>query len=241
MISIIVPTLNEGKNLKELIEKIGNVFNSVNDYEILIVDKFSQDNTKQLFKELSAAYPVKLFQRNLDLSNSVVYGISKARGEIIGVIDGDLSHPPERIPDFIAAIKEKACDLVIGTRKHGGVVQNWPLHRKIISRLGELIARPLARGCSDPMSGFFFFQRSVIRGIQLQPIGYKILLEILTRGRYQNYYELPYVFRNRKQGSSKLNVKEYLKYLRHVMRLYLYKVKLVSRGLGRFNYKIYHR
>jgi dolichol-phosphate mannosyltransferase len=225
MISIVVPTLNEGKNIEELVTKVARVMEDKT-YEMIIVDKCSQDGTGSIIEHLRGQqYPLVLFQAALDLSKSVLLGFSHAKGDDIGVMDGDLSHPPERIPDFIRKIEQDGYDLVVGTRKKGGHVEQWPLHRKLVSRLGEMIARPLIGDCSDPMSGFFFLKRKVIQGAVLEPVGYKILLEILVKGHYTKYGELPYVFRNRERGKSKLNMKEYLRYLSHLGRLYRYRIE----------------
>ncbi len=221
-LSIVVPTLNEGRNLKELIKRLDRTLRGKS-YEILIIDKFSADNTKSIVQKLTRIYPVKFYQVSYDLSNSVIYGFKKSQGKIIVIMDGDLSHPPEFLPKFLARIEKEGCDLVVGTRrKAGGRVEDWPFHRRLVSRLGEIMARPLVGKCTDPMSGFFVIRRSVIEGIKLSPIGYKILIEILVKGKYKKYDEVPYVFKNRKRGSSKLNTREFLRYLMHLARLYLY-------------------
>lgn len=226
MISIIIPTLNEEKNLKDLIKKISHIMRHKNEkFEIIIVDKFSNDNTARTIEKLKKIYNIKFFQKNLDLSNAVLYGIKRAKGEIIGVMDADFSHPPEKIPEFIDKIKIKNFDIVIGKRIK---VEKWEFHRKLISKLGEILARAIVN-ISDPMSGFFFFKKEKIKKnlYNFSPIGYKILLEILVKSDFEKIGEIEYVFKNRERGKSKLNLKEYLKFLYHISKLYAYKFKKI--------------
>ena len=119
----------------------------------------------------------------------------------------------------------KDYDLVIGSRLvKGGKVQRWPLWRKLVSMGATILTRPLTN-IKDPMSGFFFFKKKIIKGIKLNPIGYKILLELLIKSKYKNTIEIPYIFQNRDTGTSKLTLKEYINYIKHLGRLYKYKIK----------------
>lgn len=220
-ISVIIPTFNEAKNIGILIKKIDECLYDI-DYEIIVVDNNSTDGTKELAEKLSKIYSVRFIFKTLDLSNAVLEGFKCTNGDIIGVLDGDLSHPPEKIKEFIKKIEKENYDLVVGTRKKGGSVEKWPLHRKLISKLGEILAKPLSKNCSDPMSGFFFLKRDIINNVNFSPIGYKILLELLVKANFKKFYELPYTFKNRESGQSKLNYKEYSRYMRHLLRLYFF-------------------
>lgn len=147
-------------------------------------------------------------------------GISTASGSIVVVMDADLSHPPEAIPEMVKKIESGEAEVVFGSRYvKGGSVENWPFYRKIVSKGATLLARSLTK-VKDPMSGFFAFRRSVIEGVQLNPVGYKIGLELLVKGKYQKVVEVPIHFANRKAGKSKLGVGEMLKYIDHVSMLY---------------------
>jgi dolichol-phosphate mannosyltransferase len=146
-----------------------------------------------------------------------------AKGEILCVIDADLSHPPEVIPDMLKEITEGRAELVIGSRRvAGGGIENWPMKRKVVSKCASLIARPLTK-VKDPMSGFFMLKRSVIEGIELKPKGYKIGLEIIVKGKYEHLVEVPYVFKDRAKGESKLGGKVIKNYMSHVIGLYFCK------------------
>ena len=227
MVSIVSPTYNESENIRLLIERISQVM-SDREYEIIIVDDNSGDGTEAIAKQLAEKYPVKVLVRNgkLGLASAILTGFEYATGNIIGVIDADLQHPPEYMLEFINDIEQEECDIAIGSRYvNGGSTECWSKKRLLISRLAVLLAKPLIRGVSDPMSGFFFLKRSVIEGIRLNPMGYKLGLEILVKGKYKNVKEIPYTFKRRKNGSSKLNNSEIISYLKLLKDLYLYKIK----------------
>jgi len=219
-VSVIVPTYNERENLPELVERISKALKG-HDYEIIVVDDDSPDETWKLAEELSRKYPVRVIRRTDEkgLSSAVIRGFEEAKGDVLVVMDADLQHPPEVIPELLKAIEEGA-DIAIASRYvPGGGVRNWPLYRKLISRgaimLGRL-ALPKLRDVRDPVSGFFALRREVVEGVELNPVGFKILMEILIKG---NYVEVPFVFGLRKAGESKLSGKTMLNYLRHLYRL----------------------
>ncbi|MFW9876718.1 MAG: polyprenol monophosphomannose synthase [Candidatus Thorarchaeota archaeon] len=210
-VSIILPTFNERKNLSRLVKKIFAIRPKT---ELIIIDDKSPDGTGRLADKLAKEYPLKVIhrKRRLGLSTAVIEGFKVAKGNIIGVMDADLSHPPELIPSLIEPIIKNKSDFVIGSRIiKGGSVEVWPFHRKLISRTATLMAKPLTL-IKDPLSGFFFLKRDIINNINFASRGYKICLEIIVKGRYKNIIEVPYIFRTRTVGASKLNAKEYFNY-----------------------------
>lgn len=215
--SIIIPAYNEAENIPSLIKRLFKVLNQEKP-AVTIVDKDSSDGTQEAVQKLSEKFTVKLIVDTRSLSEAVVRGFKQSQGDILLVMDADLSHPPEKIPELLEKLEE--ADLVVGKRRK---VENWPAHRKLVSYGASFLARPLT-SVSDPMSGFFALRKEVIENVELNPIGYKILLEILVKGRYKKIAEVPYVFQNRERGESKLNLKEYWSYLRHLFRLYKYKL-----------------
>lgn len=222
MISIVIPTYNERDTIKELTQRLTN---ACKDYEIeiIIVDDNSPDGTGKIADNLAKKYPIKVIHRDekLGLSSAVINGISKSSGDIICVMDADLSHPPEIVPELIE--EGKNSDIVIASRYvEGGSIKDWSFTRRIISYCATMLARPLVR-VKDPISGFFLFRRTVINGAKLDPIGFKICLEILAKGDYKTVKEIPFIFSNRSKGSSKLNLKEILGYIKHINRLYIRK------------------
>jgi dolichol-phosphate mannosyltransferase len=158
------------------------------------------------------------------LSPAVLDGLRLARHDWLFVMDADLSHPPEAIPEMIAAL-EQGADFVIGSRyvEGGSTDAEWGIHRWLNSKIATALARPFSTA-RDPMSGFFGMRRQTfLRGEDLNPIGYKIALELLVKCRCARIAEVPIHFADRQAGESKLNVKEQLKYLMHLRRLLIFK------------------
>ena len=229
LISIVIPTYNERENIEILIPKIFRVLEKEGvEGEVIIVDDNSPDKTGRVAEGMKKHYRIKVIHRSfkLGLSSAVLEGFKVAEGGIIGVMDADLSHPPEIIPDLIEPLFKGEADLVVGSRYvNGGGVKNWSLRRKITSKLAASLAKGLT-DVRDPMSGFFFFDRGIIKSVELNPRGYKIGLEIMVKGRYKSIKEVPYVFAERKSGKSKLGFGEKFEYLLHLLRLYLYKMRV---------------
>lgn len=228
-VSIVVPTYKEVLNLRPLVERITEVMSSFGiQYEIIVVDDDSRDGTDKIIVELSEeGRPVSLITRvgERGLSSAVIRGFKEARGEILVCMDADLSHPPEAIPQMIKQLRQPEVDFVIGSRyvAGGSTDDNWGLFRWLNSKIATLMARPFT-SVKDPMSGFFATRRSVFeRGTSLNPIGYKIGLELIVKCNCKQIREVPIHFANRKFGQSKLNLKEQLKYLHHINRLMRYK------------------
>lgn len=224
MISIIVPTYNERENLAKLVDLIDKSINGI-EYEIVVVDDDSPDGTWKLATELANRYPIRVIRRinERGLSTAVIEGFKQAKGDILVVMDADLQHPPEVIPRLVKPILEGKADLVIGSRYvRGGGVKEWGFIRKLVSKGAIFLAHmalPNLRGIKDPMSGFFAVKKNVIDGVELKPIGYKILLEILVKGKAGRIMEVPYIFGERAGGESKLGKKQIIDYVKHLWRL----------------------
>ncbi|MEM1844575.1 MAG: glycosyltransferase family 2 protein [Ignisphaera sp.] len=224
-LSIVIPTFNERENIdilvKEIREKIVLTY-----YDIVIVDDNSPDGTWATALEHLKNNDVVIRRINMKgLSSAVIDGIIFSLTEYVVVMDADLQHPPEVINDMIRKVKEEYYDLVIASRYiRGGGVKGWSKSRLVISKGATLIARlllPSVRTLSDPMSGFFMVKKDIIdrnRG-KLNPMGFKILLEILERCYPKNIIEVPYIFRARVYGKSKLGIKTVVNFLIHVLRL----------------------
>jgi dolichol-phosphate mannosyltransferase len=223
MLSVIIPTYNERDNIVPLVERIHHALSN-REYGILFVDDDSHDGTAELAKSLSSKYPVSVIVRRdkKGLASAVVDGLKHASGETVMVMDADLQHPPEVIPDLLKAIDDGA-DMAVASRYvAGGGCQGWSLIRRIISKTAIFLAHlllPLTRNIEDPMSGFFMFHRQAIAGADLKPSGYKILLEILVLGDFHHTVEVPYTFVTRKRGESKLSGRQQIEYLRHIFSL----------------------
>jgi dolichol-phosphate mannosyltransferase len=196
--------------------------------EIIIVDDDSPDTTEEICARLAQEYPVRVLIRKEErgLSSAVLHGMRHAAGTIIVVMDADLSHPPEKVPELVAAVQRPGVDFVIGSRYASGgeVADGWGLGRWLNSKVATLLCRPLT-AAADPMAGFFAIRREgLASAAPLDPIGYKIGLELLVKCRCQNVVEVPITFQDRRHGDSKLNLREQINYLRHLRRLYAFKL-----------------
>lgn len=225
-ISIIVPTYREAENLPRLLEQIDAQRRALNlELELLVMDDDSRDGTDQLIAASGYDW-VHLHTRTAQrgLSAAVLDGIKLARGQMIVVMDADLSHPPQRLGDMIKAVDDGA-DFVIGSRyiSGGSTEATWGLLRWLNSKIASLMARPFTR-VRDPMSGFIAFPRRILeQGDNLNPVGYKIGLELLVKCRCRDVREVPIHFADRTRGRSKLTFAEQLRYMQHIRRLMLYR------------------
>jgi dolichol-phosphate mannosyltransferase len=189
-LSLIIPTYNESKNIGELIRQLTALLDPLvgDGYELVVVDDDSADRTWELAAEIAIGSPrVRVIRRQDEkgLSTAVIRGWQAARGEILAVIDADLQHPPEATVALFQALQGQI-DLAVGSRHvEGGGVSDWSFARRILSRgaqfLGLLLLPGVLGRVSDPMSGYFMVRRSAIAGVELSPLGYKILLEVIGR------------------------------------------------------------
>lgn len=242
LFSLIIPTYNERDNITNVVQVLTKLLDSsiYGDYELIVVDDDSPDGTWEVAASLMTSYPQLRVMRRVGergLSQAVIRGWQVAKGRILGVIDGDLQHPPHVMLQLLRAVEEGA-DLAVGSRHvDGGGVSSWSVVRRFLSRgaqvLGLIILPGVLGRVSDPMSGYFMVQRDSIAEITLHPVGYKILLEIIGRGDIQEIVEVGYVFNERVEGESKVTWKQYIDYLRHLIRL-----RLTTGHLGRMNKRL---
>ncbi len=225
MISIVVPCYNEAESLPILVESIFKVLNeNAIDGEIVVVDDNSPDGTGDIAEKLKESFHVKVVHRKgkEGLSSAVVAGFAVASGNILGVMDADLSHDPSIIPFMVKPLEENRAQVAIGSRHvKGGGSDNWPLIRRIISKTAILMGR-FVTDVKDVTSGFFFFRKEIIEGVDINQIGFKIGLEIFVKGNYEFFVEVPFIFRDRLHGQSKLGRGEVFNYLKHLWALWRY-------------------
>ena len=231
-ISIIIPTYNESKNIVRILKSIGDNLPKNLKVEAIVVDDNSPDGTGKIVEEYLnnvkkiAGYTIDVIHRTAKkgLSSAILSGIKQAGGNTIVVMDSDFSHPPQVIPKMIEYLKKYQCDLVIASRYiKGGNIDGWTLKRKIMSKVATMIAKKgLGVKTNDPMSGFFAFRKNILKEINFDAIGYKILLEILVKKRGIHVKEIPYTFQNRDSGSSKLDSATIVDYIKSVWKLYKY-------------------
>ncbi|PRP86309.1 hypothetical protein PROFUN_05450 [Planoprotostelium fungivorum] len=233
--SVVVPTYKEVANIRPLVTRLVNKlenspFGTINrnNIEIIFVDDNSKDGSKERAQELKdEGYPVVFIERTTErgLSSAVLRGFNDAKGDLLLCMDADLQHPPEKAPELLEAlVKNKDADFVLGTRYGEGVEidPNWPMHRVIISKVARSLSRPLTP-LSDPMSGFFGLRKSTLeQGKKINPIGFKIALELYVKCGCKNSTEVPFSFGVREAGESKLSGKVIVKYIEQLVELYSY-------------------
>lgn len=223
-LSVIAPTYNEAKNVAPLIAALDSALRGI-DYEIIISDDDSPDQTWARAEEIGQQNPrVRVLRRmgKKGLGAAVVDGFNFARGQVVACIDADLQHDPSILPQMLKTL-EDGCDLVLGSRYvAGGGVSDWGLSRRFSSwtatRLAEWV---LGVKLHDPMSGYFMLRREDFLRIQdqLVPEGFKIFLEIFANLNSPNVREIPYVFRKRVSGDSKMSSKVIFTYVSQLRRL----------------------
>jgi dolichol-phosphate mannosyltransferase len=223
MISIIIPTYNEKDNLEPLLSQLSVALERIDEpHEIVVVDDDSPDGTAREAERLGSRHPVSVVIRKDErgLATAVMRGFAEARGDIIAVMDADMSHDPAYVVDLYEALQGRQADMVVGSRFiEGGRTENWSRWRGLVS----WVARTLSRGIcpvKDSTSGFFMFRRSMLDGVDLKPVGYKIGLEMLIKCPVGNVIEVPIVFKDRAFGHSKLGSRNTLLYLGHLVALY---------------------
>ena len=226
-LSVVVPTRNEADNIPLLVQRLRRALAEVA-FEVIFVDD-SDDLTPRVLREVASSdRRVRYLHRPPTariggLSTAVVEGMARARGRLVCVMDGDLQHPPEVIPELLRAEREGA-DVVVASRYMqggsrrglgGGV-------RKLVSRAAPLVARSLfteARASSDPLAGFFLCRAALVDGLQFRPVGFKILLELLVCSEAARVVDVPLEFQARGAGQSKASARQGILFLRHLWSL----------------------
>lgn len=229
-ISIIVPTYKEADNISVLVESIDKAMRSANlNYEIIIVDDNSNDGIVEKVKQLNKQkYPVSIKVRvhERGLSSAVIEGFKLAKGNIYLVMDADLSHPPEKIPDIVQPIISGKAEFVVGSRfVEGGSAEHFNIYRKLNAWISKMLAMPFTK-VKDPMAGFFAFDARLLTPEILpilNPLGFKIGLEMIVKCKPKTVVEIPITFKERLYGKSKLSTREQVLYLLHLKRLFHYK------------------
>jgi dolichol-phosphate mannosyltransferase len=221
-VSVLVPTFCEAENIALLAPAVRQALAGF-DTEMLVLDDASPDGTADVADRIAPGF-CRAVRRTgpCGLSHAVIEGFSAAKGVVFVVMDADLQHPPDAAPRLIEPIAAGRADLAIGSRYVPGAgVEGWSWTRRLISR----VACRLARGVTsvrDATSGFFACRRSVVEGVAFDPRGFKIGLEVIVKGRWSTIEEVPYVFRSRRHGKSKLGcspIFAYLAQLRALRRL----------------------
>lgn len=228
--SIVIPTLNEAGNIERMVRALDLILRKAGhpDFEIIVVDDNSADGTGHIADRLASemAGQVRVIHRvgKASLGTAAVAGWNAAVGDIVALMDADFQHPPDLVPQLIAAIRHGA-DIAIGSRyaEGGAMSEQWNIIRKVISGFGtwmvHLLLGSALRDVRDPFSGCFAMRREVIAGKPLNPEGFKVLMEVLAVGNYSTVREVPYQFSTRTAGESKLRLQVAIDDLRLLLRL----------------------
>lgn len=218
-VSIIVPMLDEIDNIDNLLSAILTQVR-VFPLEILIADGGSTDGTVERAGQWAAATCVRLIpgDGSRGLAGDVLTAARAAQFDVVVVMDADLSHPPDRIADLVEPIFDGSSDMVVGSRYvPGGGTPDWPWRRRLLSRLGCLLAWPLA-DIRDPMSGFFAVRRERLLAVETEAAGFKIGLEIIAHGNGTlRVCEVPILFMDRVGGQSKIGGAQLVAYVRRLL------------------------
>jgi len=229
-ISVIVPTYREAGSLPGLLDGLASIRADGHDLDVIIVDDNSKDGTVELVADRGEPW-VRLITRISErgLSSAVIRGLEESRHDVLVVMDADGSHPTSSIPDMEQALAAGA-DFTLGSRyiTGGSTEDGWGVLRWINSKVATLMARPFTK-VLDPMSGFIGIERATWqRAAELDPIGYKIGLELIVKCRCTNVVEVPIHFSTRRHGESKLSLKVQWQYLVHIVRLARFKYPRLS-------------
>jgi len=226
-LGLVIPAFREAENLRDLLNGVRAALGElVIPYEILVVDDDSRDGTSEIVSSIAredARVRLLVRTRERGLSGAILYGWRHTDATILGVMDADLQHPPELLPQLIAGVLDGR-DLAIGSRYAAGGSRGWwnPI-RGLSSAAAIWATRPLqprSRRVRDPLSGFFIVRRWCVENLAFQAAGFKLLLEILVRGRVRSIEEVPFAFARRRAGRSKANLKVAWDYVALLARLY---------------------
>ena len=228
-LSFVIPTRNEAGNVRPLLSGICAAVPGSHK-EIIFVDDSDDDTPDVLQKAIresdcrAAVLRRSQLTRSGGLSTAVVRGFALAGGKYVCTMDADLQHPASAVPLMLAAARQTSAEVIFASRYTKGLTLKGfeDSGRFAVSAAARELARmalPAARLTSDPLSGFFLIRRSVVEGVRLQPMGYKILLEVLVRGRWNNIADVSYSFHSRNAGVSKSTMREGRLFLRHLAKL----------------------
>ncbi len=222
LLSVIVPTLNEVRNIDRLLDQLFALEPLHGRLEVIVADDHSTDGTVERVQSWAESHPVRLVQRDgpPDLSASVVAGARAARGHWVAVMDADGSHPVASIAELFERLEAGQADIVVGSRRVGrGRIEDWPWHRRLMSKTATLLAWPFT-SIADPMSGLFATDRERLAALPERMGGYKVLLELLVRNTEDaSILEVPIRFTDREQGTSKMGMSTHWRFLQRLAAL----------------------
>ncbi|MGC9209621.1 MAG: glycosyltransferase family 2 protein, partial [Nitrososphaeria archaeon] len=223
LLSVVIPTYNEAENVKPLLDRLRKSLQGIS-HELIFVDDNSPDGTGKILRE-QADPTIRVFVRQNERgwASAFVYGAERARGEYVVFMDADMQHPPEVLPEMLDAAAKQGADVVVASRySEGGGSEGWSTLRLLVSKGATYLSRllvPESWKTDDPMSGFFLFKRSSVDVSSLNRNNLKLLLEALCRNEKLKVVDVPYVFRPRVAGESKMNGLVVFSYVMNLLRI----------------------
>lgn len=228
-LSLILATYNEKENIERLVEAVYHALEGA-DFELIVVDDGSPDGTGQLADALALARPnlvVVHRPSKAGRGTAIVDGLKVAKGDIIGAMDADFQHPPELLPTLLG-MAQGGVDIVVASRYvEGGGAEGRTSFRDFVSKAALWLSHlflPQTKGVRDTQSGYFLFHRHAMENVPLQVKGFTVLVGILAKGKYKTTVEVPYTFKVRAAGKSKLGSMEILGYVKLLLKLSEYRV-----------------
>lgn len=223
-VSVVLPTYNESENLPKIVPLISLALETAGiTFEIIVMDDHSPDGTYAVALELGKNYPVRAVDRvgkTRGLSAAVIDGFELASGVVVAVMDADMSHPIDVLPQMVASILAGDADIAVGSRNIlGGGSVEWPWYRRLISNTAALMTLGITP-MTDPTTGYMAVRKSLLNFDRYNPIGWKIVLEIVAKHPEASLKEFPILFQDRQFGKSKMSLKEQGAYIQHLLRLY---------------------
>jgi dolichol-phosphate mannosyltransferase len=238
-LALVIPTLNEAECLPRMLALTRGVLDRLSiACEILVVDDESRDETRAIAEAIAAEDPrIRLLVRRGErgLAGAVLYGWQHTDASVLGVMDADLQHPPELLPELLAAMRAGADAALASRYTRQGRGTGWSGLRRAISQVSIWLARPLQKTTvpvKDPLSGYFLVRRQCVASIPFRSSGFKLLLEILMRGRIGRVVEVPFEFGRRKAGYSKAGLSVAWDYLLLLGSLYVARLRATGMMAG---------
>ncbi len=231
--SLIVPSYNEAGSVGSLVAELNGIIDANSlDIEVIIVDDMSPDGTADAARTAIAESGApegrwRVLSRDgpRGLTPAVAYGFDHAEGKLVGVCDADGSHDLRILPRMLEHLASDQWDLVVGSRyiPGGGADDTWPMKRLVVSRLAAFLPRPMTP-VRDPMAGFFILRKELLERAPVGGKGYKVLLELLVRAAPERVIEVPYIFKDREAGQSKLSGGVIFRDLWQLIKLYCWRL-----------------
>lgn len=235
-VSVVLPTFNESESLPVIVPRIVSTLREAGmSCEVIVVDDDSPDQTAEVAERLAKEHPVRVVKRTHErgLATAVLAGFAHARAPVCVVMDADGSHPVSALPRMVQLIAQDKADIVVGSRNvAGGGSSNWPLFAQLKSRLAAALSFGLT-SMTDPTTGFMALRKELALGLKLDPVGWKIVLEIVVKAAPVRVAEVPIVFEDRELGESKQSLRVFIQYVLHLLKLYAFRYPTLAE-LARF-------